>query len=258
MRDKRLGEFLRQVFNWSWDEFARAEHDRQYSTSQSIVFTLIRACAIQKLPAIRLALSRLDGKLKTPVQIEMPKVFYLYPNAKAPEGEPLNRVDEASGGINIIPQLSEGEVLSPPEIVAPDPERLDEMSLREVLAMMSDLPRELPQQLIAAAEQTERWLKHNDARPTDIPRVKSVVAAHLLIMAQARNIDALAEVFDQIDGKLVETIQILGEDIYITIYSATAPPGARLNADGILQIEATDSQVMWANKLGGGERDRQT
>jgi hypothetical protein len=39
------------------------------------------------------------------------------------------------------------------------------------------------------------------------------VAAHLLILAQKRNIDALTEVFDQIDGKLAEVLQILGEDI---------------------------------------------
>jgi hypothetical protein len=79
--------------------------------------------------------------------------------------------------------------------------------------------------------------------------VKAVVAAHLLVMAQGRSMDAIGEVFDAIDGKLVETIQILGDDLYITNYSNIAPEGATLNENGILQMEATASQKMWAEKL---------
>jgi hypothetical protein len=99
------------------------------------------------------------------------------------------------------------------------------------------------------ATMTQQWLKGNGDRPEEIPMVKSVVAAHLLHLAQQRNVDALNEVFDQIDGKLVETIQILGEDIFITTYSLTAPDGAYLNKDGVLQLEATQAQNMWAEKL---------
>jgi hypothetical protein len=96
----------------------------------------------------------------------------------------------------------------------------------------------------------EQHLKHNGPKPPDDPMVKSVVAAHLLLMAQNRSIDALGEVFDSIDGKLAETFQVLGEDLYITNYSYIVPDGAYLNEDGILQAEALTSQDMWATKLG--------
>jgi hypothetical protein len=127
---------------------------------------------------------------------------------------------------------------------------LPSMGFRETLAAMSDYPRDVPEMITAFALQTEQWMREQAPEPENIPMVKSVVAAHLLIMAQSRNMDAIGEVFDSIDGKLVETLQVLGEDIYINIYSEHAPPGAVPNADGVLQIEATQAQEQWANKLG--------
>jgi hypothetical protein len=72
-------------------------------------------------------------------------------------------------------------------------------------------------------------------------------------MASKRNVDAINEVFDAIDGKLVETIQVLGDDLYIVNYSTIAPPEAVPNADGVLQMEATAAQNIWAHKLGRDE-----
>ena len=115
---------------------------------------------------------------------------------------------------------------------------------------MADYPRELPEAIIKQAEIVHQAVNDKAPMPDEIPRVKSVVAAHLLVMAQARNIDALGEVFDQIDGKLAETIQILGDDLYITSYAASAPAGAYLNDDGVVEIEATVAQNLWAEKLG--------
>ena len=253
-KQDKLAKFLREASNWRWDEFWRAERDKQYTTNQAIIFALIRACAMEKMEAIKIALNRIDGKLKTPVRVEMPKVYYLYPYATLPDAPeaasplPAGDPDEPSEAI-------EGEVLPAPikHDATNEPRDLPSMGLRETLSEMSDYPRELPEQIVKLALETEQWLQGNGPKPDEIPMVKSVVAAHLLIMAQSRNIDALTEVFDQIDGKLVETIQVLGPeggDIYITMYATTAPPGAKLNADGVLQIEATQTQETWANKLG--------
>lgn len=260
MGKDKLGKFLAEVSNWRWDEFARAEYDPQYTSNQSIIFALIRACAMQKLDAIKISLNRIDGKLKTPVKIEMPKVFYLYPYAGLEPGNTSNTHATDEQAAHDDPEITEqamqiieGEIM--PAVVpagqddsAPLPD-LATMSLRETLNEMSDLPRELPEQLIRLALETEQWLKRNGPQPDEIPKVKSVVAAHLLVMAQSRNLNAITEVFDQIDGKLVETIQILGDDIYITSYSPIAPPEAVPNKDGILQTEATNSQDIWAEKL---------
>lgn len=250
--DNKLGKFLTEVSNWKWDEFLKAEHDPKYTSNQAMIFALVRACAMQKMEAIKMSLNRLDGKLKTPIKIEYPKIFYLYPNAKLEE--PLTKNDVAKileADPETPVQIVSGEVLAPPPVAEPEVEPdLPSLSLRQTLTKMSDYPRELPQAIVQLALETEQWMKKNGPPPDEIPAVKSVVAAHLLILAQARNIDALGEVFDQIDGKLAEVIQLLGDDIYITSYALTAPPEAKVNKDGVLEVEATVAQDLWANKLG--------
>lgn len=246
--ENKLGSFLRTVSNWNWEEFCRAEYDSSYTTNESLIFSLVRACVMEKMDAIKLALNRLDGKLKTPVRIEYPKIYIVYPNAKrvdsgvSAEEEPLDLSVEAEG---LHYEVMTGEPVPPP----PDND-LPSLSLRQTLTKMSDFPRQVPEAVMTYALLTQQWLNGQADEPEEKPLVKSVVAAHLLMMAQQRNIGALGEVFDQIDGKLVETIQILGEDIYITSYSQIAPEAAYLNADGVLQVEATQSQNVWAEKLG--------
>ena len=248
MNQDKLANFLRDVSNWRWDEFVLAENDGKYSTNESMVFGLIRACVLQKMDAIKLSLNRMDGKLKTPIRIEMPKVYYLFPNAKPPEALPEKTLDVAS---DPTPEALEGQVITPHVIDQPERD-LPSMSLREALSDMADQPRQLPTGIINLALQTEQWIKKNAPQPREIPMVKSVVAAHLLVMAQNRDITALTEVFDQIDGKLVETLQVVGDDMYLTSYSETAPEGAYLNKDGVVEIEATQSQDLWAQKLNKG------
>ncbi len=209
---------------------------------------------MQKMDAIKIATNRLDGKLKTPIRIEYPKVFMLYPYATgstAPEPPRIAPPPEVDAIIENKPlPVVSGELIEAPDIPQAPEKDLATMGLRETMAEMSDFPRELPEGIIALALQTEQWVRKKAPKPHEIPKVKSVVAAHLLTMAQNRNMDAIGEVFDAIDGKLVETLQILGEDLYITSYATTAPAGAIKNKDGVLQIEATDSQNTWAQKLG--------
>jgi hypothetical protein len=254
MSADKLANFLREASNWSWEEFAKAEKNPKFTTNESVIFSLIRACAMQNLSAIKMSLNRIDGKLKTPIKIEYPKVFYLYPNASVPEKLEKPKTAEDPTTVNQVEQIMEGGELTTPEpIEQPKAESeadLPSMGLRETLIKMADYPRELPQAIVDLALQTEQWIRKAAPKPDEIPKVKSVVAAHLLIMAQNRNIDALTEVFDQIDGKLVETLQIIGEDMYLASYSDTPPEGAYLNKDGIWEIEAVSVQNMWAEKLG--------
>lgn len=244
----KLGDFLREVSNMTWDEFWKAERNRNYTTNQSIVLGLIRACAMEQMSAIKLALNRLDGKLKTPVKIETPKVYYLYPSATGVLPSPTHEQLESGETVELV-STNATPTLTTTMTAEPTKEDLPAMGLRDTMAAMADYPRELPEQIVALAQQTEQWLRGQGTQPPEIPMVKSVVAAHLLVMAQKRDIEALYEVFDQIDGKLVETIQLLGEDIYITDYSLTAPAGAQLNADGVYQLEAAQAQATWSAKL---------
>lgn len=243
MKSEKLGTFLREVSNWSWEEFVLAERDDSYTTNESIIFALIRSCAMQKMDAIKMSLNRLDGKLKTPVQIEYPRIYFIYPNAKAlTSGETPLEIAEGELIEAVITDLA----------VVEEEKDLPSMTLRETLSKMSDYPRQIPEAIVEQALLTEQWMRGQAENPGEIPRVKSVVAAHLLLMAQKRDIGALTEVFDQLDGKLVETVQILGDDIYITNYSDTAPDGAILNKNGVLQLEATIAQNLWAEKLAKG------
>lgn len=246
MSDKpkgKLGDFLREVSNWSWEEFWRAERDKTYTTNEAIIFTLIRACAGEDLKAIRLSLNRMDGKLKTPIIIETPKIFMVFPYAKSLDAAPEQpKLTDPNPAAEISTRVEE------PEMTEDD---LPSLTLRETLTKMSDYDRSTPDALVELALRTEQWLQGNGAKPQTVPRVKAVVAAHLLVMAQKKNIDALTEVFDQIDGKLAETIQIIGEDLYITSYAGTAPAGAIKNKDGVYQMEASAAQTIWASKLGG-------
>lgn len=244
-QSQKLGDFLREVCNWDWGQFVRAEKNMNYTSNQAIIFALIRACAMQQLSAIKTSISRLDGKLETPVKFEYPKVFYLFPNATIEETD-----DEIT---TIEPTVNDNEVTEIVPAAEPEPEIIEvdlpSMGLREMLTLMSDYPRELPAAVIVLADATHMWVQGNGPEPEEIPKVKSVVAAHLLAMAQNRNLDAINEVFDQIDGKLVETIRVIGDDLYITSYASVAPPDAKLNANGVLQAEATTVQNMWAEKL---------
>lgn len=242
MSDTSLGEFLREVANWNWEQFCLAEHDPQYTSNQAAIFALIRACAMEKIDAIKLALNRLDGKLKTPVRLEFPKIYWLFPDAALPEAVSSTQlIEQKNYSKTEQKSSSKDEATEVP---------LQEMSLRQTLTKMANHPRQVPEAVIAFATLTQQWLNGNAPEPEEKPLVKSVLAAHLLHIAHGRDISALEEVFNQIDGKLVETIQVLGDDLYITSYASEAPPGAYLNKDGVLQIEATAAQNLWAAKLG--------
>lgn len=272
--EHKLGEFLKEVANWKWSEFVLAEKDHDhYTTADAIVFSLIRACVMQDIAAIKLAINRLDGKLATPVKIVYPKFYYLFPNAKsvaldAPTPPPITGTQHidpdgstASMQISIQAQPDEDyQIIMKP---AEESETMDESDLptltfRQTLSKMVDYPRSLPKQLIQTAFLVHAMVEKRKVDgevpyipERNIPMVKSVVAAHLIQMAERRDIDALYEVFEAIDGKLVETIQVVGEDVYLTLYHDTAPFGAIKNEDGVYQIEATSTQNRWRQKLGG-------
>jgi hypothetical protein len=244
---EKLGAFLREVSNMSWEDFVRAEHDLDYTSNQAMIFALIRSCAMEKMDAIRLAVNRLDGKLKTPIKVEYPKIFYQYPYAKLPETYTSEPESIQPGDESIHFELSTEVREEEPEMVEND---LPSLSLRQTLTKMSGYSRKLPKAIVDMAFITESYVREQGPPPKEVMLVKSVVAAHLLIMAQGRDISAITEVFNNVDGKLVETIQILGENIFITSYATIAPEGAYINGKGIVEAEATIAQNLWAVKLG--------
>lgn len=243
---RQLAKFLKEVSGWDWWDFLQAEKDPKYTTRQSIVFAMVRAAAMENLPAIATAISRLDGKVETPVQVVMPKVYYLYPNAT--EVEKLPEPESAPGSAVAV-------------IEAPDmADELPTQSFRETMRRMAGLERTLPDRIIKCQEAWEAYANGRGQAPMEggVPqtvKVSSVVAARLLNMAQKRNLKALDEVFDQLDGKLVETVRIVGEDMYLVQWGTVAPAGAVKNEDGIYQVEVPQMSRMWGERLDPSRRN---
>lgn len=240
----KLGNFLREVIDWQWDQFVEAEKDESFSGYQSSVFALVRAAAEQKLQAIKLSIARIDGQVKTPIKVEYPTAYLTFPYAERRALPPA--------GAQAIAALPDPEPISLPEEseAYPEPEEPQEslatLTLRETLEKMADAPRKIPLLIDDQRKKVERGEYLGDAK---IPMVKSVICAHLLILANEKHsFDAITEVFDQIDGKLVETIKLMG-DIHLTSYALEAPYNAVKNKDGIYQIEQPIVTNIWAEKL---------
>lgn len=242
-----LGKFLRDVIHWRWDEFVRAEKDPSYSPLQGTVFSLIRACADGKLGAIKLSIKRVDGNLETPVNVVYPRIFFRYPYAKE-VAAPATIAGLQSGVPGIDVPLP--DEFDEPEMTIED-EKLT-LGLRETLNKMADTPdsRIVPL-VLHKKQQVEDKLKENpDYTDALAPQVKSVISANLLNLAIAENnFEAITEVFDQIDGKLVETIRFLGDDMFMDQYTEIAPAGAILNEDGIYMLEMKDISNTWEKKF---------
>jgi len=235
----KLGSFLKEVIDWRWDEFCEAEKDANFKGFESIVFSLVRTCAEGKLGAIRTAIDRVDGKIETPIDVIYPKFIFLYPHAE--------KVTLPQGKGKAQTLLTSSDVVTLEEELAEQAEThtVVTLTLRQTLDKMIDQPRMFPALVLKRKDEVE-----NDKVDKDfsIPRVKDVIAANLLTLAESK-FDAITEVFDQIDGKLVETVRVLGDDVYITSYVLEAPIGASKNADGIYQLEAPQISETWKVKF---------
>lgn len=237
----KLTPFFKELIEKRWSEFVKMEKSEDYTSAQAVVFAIVRACAKGKLPAIKESLNRIDGKLVEQIEVEYPKFYITYPYATGiGEGEISEHskaVIKAVEGLN--------EELDP---MAP----LVTGSLRDTLSRMSDAPRQLVSAIIAAAEEIDLREEYAaDTDPASDPLVKSVIVAGLLKMAHNGSLGAIFEVFDNLDGKLVDKIKVLGEDVYLTSYDLIAPRGAVKNSDGVYQIEADNTSSKWAISLGG-------
>lgn len=243
----KLGAFLQEAIDWQWDEFCKAELNTDYSGYEGVVLGLIRKCADGKLGAIKLAIDRVDGKVETPIKVEYPKVFILFPDA---ERVALAPPEPGTPQAALAPPKDIESVEEPAE---PEEEKahIATMTLRDTLHKMADTPRKVPLMIHKRKKEVEQALKQSQSLEGEknIPLVKSVIAANLLMLAENGKFEAITEVFDQIDGKLVETIRILGEDMYLSSYVLEAPYGAKKNKDGVYYLEAPQISDVWKNKF---------
>ena len=244
----KLTPFFKEIIEVRWGEYVKMEKAEEHTSAQGVVFAIIRACAEGKLPAIKESLNRIDGKLEEQIDVIYPKFYIQYPYA-------TSRLKSDGTKVIDIPNVLE-TTDGPP--FAPGEEGYQPLvtgSLRDTLNRMSDAPRNLVTAILAAAKEVElREGYAGDVDPANDPLVKSVIVAGLLKMAHNGNLGAIFEVFDNLDGKLVDVIRILGEDVYLTSYDLIAPQGAK-KVKGVYQMEADNTSSKWAISLGkkGGD-----
>lgn len=230
-----LTEYMREVVEWRYSEYLRVEADESlYTSDQGAVIALIRAIVRRKLPAIKEAIDRLDGRQAAMVEVVYPKFVMLYPFATEQEiGSGLPE-EELKG--------TELETVKPEE-----PEQLATGSVRDTIIKMGKNPRSLVTTILAAVDEMEALREKdlgNESQYGD-PKVKSVIAATLHDMARRGDLKAIFEVLDQIDGKIANRIEVKGEDVEMVSHEKIAPPNAVLNENGVYQVEMPQITSMW-------------
>lgn len=230
----QLTPFFKELIEVRWSEFVQAEKAEEHTSAQAVVFAVVRACAKGKLPAIKESLNRIDGKLAEQIDVVYPKFYIQYPHATSIKAgaKPLESKE-------LVTIMGEQPLITG--------------SLRDTLQRMSEAPKALVTAILEGAKDVE--LRDGYAADTDAhndPLVKSVIVAGLLKMAHNGSLGAIFEVFDNLDGKLVDTIRILGDDVYLTSYDVIAPAGST-EVDGVYQIEANNTTNKWAISLGKKE-----
>jgi hypothetical protein len=211
--------------HYQWGDFIKLEQDANASVDDTVLCSLIRICAeTDDIAAIKLAFDRIDGLLETLIDIKVPKFYTRYVNAK--EIEP--------GAVQ----------LEAPKDKKEDKSNYDPATakLRETLKEMRGMPRDVIRVVLLYRKRLDK------GTPVDHqPMVKSVIVANLLKHVTKGRFKAIELVFDQIDGKLPKTIQLLGgEDVIVdNTTDLIAPAHAVLGDDGIYVAEDKRITNIW-------------
>lgn len=248
----RLTEGFREIIDLRWDEFVLMEQNLSGTNFDSIVTSLVRGCRKGNLRAIQTALDRLDGKIAQELEIEYPKFYTLYPRATKTaddasiiDGDSPFGVDKKTLAVPVQQEITNlvGAAADMDELVAQE-EELPTGSLRAVLEKMLDSPKQIVSDILNAADAIDKASLERGN-----PMVKSVIVAGLMKLVHDGRINAVFEVFDQIDGKVADKYKVLGKDVFIKRYDLIAPAGAVKNDDGIYQVEVNDIAGAWAVRL---------
>ena len=217
-----------ELIHMVWSDFVKLERDKSASVDDGVLCSLIRICAdTDDIAAAKLAFDRVDGLQATPIEIKVPKFYIRY--VKAKEIEPGAKQIEAPGEAEKDKKHNYDPATA---------------KLRETLKEM----RDMPQDVIRVVRLYKKHIDEDKKRPTDHdPMVKSVIVANLLRNVKRGRFRAIELVFDQIDGKLTKTIQLLGgDDVYVDDYTTlVAPAYATKDESGCYIAENKPMTAAW-------------
>lgn len=215
-----------EILHMEWGDFCELEKSKASNVDDVVLCSLIRSCAdTDDIAATKMAFDRADGLLETPIEVRVPKFYVRY--VKAKRLEPSQKAIEA-------PESSEKHKKSDYDPAS--------AKLRETLREMRRMPRDVIRAVRLYKSRIEK------DKPVDHqPMVKSVIVANLLRNVQKGRFRAVELVFDQIDGKLTRTINLLGgDDVYVDDYmTLVAPAGSIKGEDGIYYAEDKKMSTAW-------------
>lgn len=250
----RLTDGFRDIIEMRWSEFVELEDSVDSTNFDAIVCSVARAASKGNLRAIQTALDRLDGKIAMEIELEYPKFYTVYPNAKIKADDPgiIEGIIEENGGKVITASTPsygndnfQDYATYPADIeeVAAVEEELPTGSLRTVLERMLDAPKATPLGIL----QSVKDIDAGDPAILD-PKVKSVIVAGLMKLVHEGRMSAVFEAFDQIDGKVADKVKVI-DDTYLINYAEIAPAEAIKNKDGVYQVEAEKTTKIWELRL---------
>lgn len=221
-----LRDRFEELIHMEWGAFCELEQDQGSSVDDSVLCNLIRICSdTDDISASKLAFDRIDGTLETPIDVKIPKFYIRYVNAK--------EVDTSQKSIE-APKNDSSE-----ETKTYDPAT---SKLRETLREMRRMPKDVIRAVLLYKKRIEKGIQVETE-----PTVKAVMVANLLKNVQKGRFKAIELVFDQIDGKLTKTIELLnGKDVYVDDFNTLiAPAHATLDENGTYIAEDDTMTANW-------------
>jgi len=221
-----LKDKFEEMIHLDWGEFVELEKSGKASVDELVLCSLVRSCTdTDEIAAIKLAFDRIDGLQETPIEINVPKFYMRYINAK--KIEPGEKYVE---GPNKDDKEKESNY---------DPATA---KLRETLLEMRKLPNDVIRVVRLYKRRIEKGTPVNNQ-----PKVKAVMVANLLKNVTKGKFRAIELVFDQIDGKLTRTITLLGgNDVYVDDYTTLiAPADSQKDEDGVYYSENELMKTQW-------------
>lgn len=222
-----LKQRFEEIIHLQWGEFLKLELDKSSSVDDVVLCSLVRACTdTDDIASIKLAFDRIDGLLETLIEIKVPKFYTRYVRAKD------------------IAIEAGAQQLKAPDNAEEESSKYDPATakLRDTLKEMRAMPRDVIRVVLLYKKRLEKGV------PVETePTVKAVIVANLLKHVKKGRFSAIELVFNQIDGKLPKSINLLGgDDVYVDDYTTlTAPPDAQLGEDGVYFAENQMITNIW-------------
>lgn len=207
-----------------------------------MIVKLARATRNKKggLRAIQEVLDRIDGKVAKKIEVILPKFYYRYPYADS--------VAVDGGGTRAIEGNGKSASLST-EVIEDKEEIIG--SLRDTVEKLLDRPKTERLKIIRAADEIDKF----GVSEFGDPKLKSVIAASLYDLMDY-NLGAIYELLEQIEGKVADKIEVVGNDIHMNRYDKVAPAGAVRGKDGVYELLAENTTDAWAARLDDGKNSR--